>query len=764
MKSTGKLKIFIKWMGSCFSIILLISALHLIVWDDSVPAGTLSFQSQSGDLVLAKPFYPVPINQEIMSSPISKEYPDRATTSAKNIREVMIITGLVLLVIGGLCVGIGSNLSRPRKKQAEIQGNEDEPSRIEQLTSALKESEERYRLLFEHPAFPISLLDAETGELVAFNKCAHEIHGYSSEEFEQLTFEDMELDVTAEERARRRKKIIEEGSILFEARHQTKTSGTIDLLVSSVAVDIEGKHCIQNIGVDITELKRTQEDLRKSENRFRQLVDSAPDALFLHDLDGRIIAANQSACESLGYSRDELIGLYIQDIDDKFILGKHLKKFKELEPGIPITFEGLQKRKDGTTFPAEIRLLIVEFDDRHLMLALVRDVTERKYAEEERKKLETQLAYAQRIQAIGTLAGGIAHNFNNLLMGIQGNVSLILFEKKPEDSDYLKLRNIQQLVENGAKLTNQLLGYAREGKYEVKPINLNKLIKETTGPFGATKKAISIHSELAENLMGIKADQGQIEQALLNLYINAADAMPGGGNLFLKTANITHRDMENKPYKPKPGNYVRFDIRDTGTGMDKETLDRIFDPFFTTKGFAQGTGLGLASVYGIIKGHGGYIEVDSEKDRGTSFTIFLPSTDTPIKEENGVTGEIIMGQETILFVDDEELILEAGEQMLQNLGYHVLLARNGKEAVDLFIKNPDPIDMVLLDMIMPDMGGGEAYDRMKEINPGVKVLLSSGYGLDGEAKEILDRGCNGFIQKPFRMKELSLKLREILNQ
>ncbi len=280
-----------------------------------------------------------------------------------------------------------------------------------------------------------------------------------------------------------------------------------------------------------------------------------------------------------------------------------------------------------------------------------------------------------------------------------------------------------------------------------------------------TKKEIRVHQELAKDLSGVKADQDQIEQVLLNLYVNASDAMPGGGDLFLKTMNITHKDMGDKPYEVKPGNYILLTVRDTGSGMDKETMERIFDPFFTTKGMARGTGLGLASVYGIIKAHGGYIDVESKKDHGTTFTIYLPaSSEKALIKEKELPQKTLKGEESILLVDDEDIIIDVGEAMLKALGYTVLVARGGKEAIELYNKNKDKIDMVLLDMVMPDMGGGETYDRMKEINPDIKVLLSSGYSIDGQATEIIKRGCDGFIQKPFDMQGLSQRIRKILDK
>jgi signal transduction histidine kinase/CheY-like chemotaxis protein len=441
----------------------------------------------------------------------------------------------------------------------------------------------------------------------------------------------------------------------------------------------------------------------------------------------------------------------------------------------------MTKRKNNNSIE-EREILILETKVKHLIndLRLTREENEistknyfeiysdmeRKVEERTRqvKELQKQYQQAQKLESIGTLAGGIAHNFNNLLMGIQGNASLMLAETNSGHPHFEKLKTIQKLVRNGARLTRQLLGYAREGRYEIKAISLNQLVRETSDTFSTTRKEISIHQELADDLHAIEADQGQIEQVILNLFVNAAEAMPQGGKLLLKTMNVTHEDMKDKCYKPKQGNYVLFSLTDTGVGMDRKTMERIFEPFFTSRGLGKGTGLGLASVYGTVKAHGGYIDVYSEKGHGATFEIYLPAIGMKLKKEKNAATDLMKGRETVLLVDDEDVVADVGEQMLRKLGYEVLVAMSGKEAIEYYEPKRDKIGMVILDMVMPDMNGGEVYDRIKAINPHAKILLSSGYSIDGQAADILKRGCDGFIQKPFSMEVLSGRIRKILEK
>ncbi|RLC23823.1 MAG: hypothetical protein DRH21_06460 [Deltaproteobacteria bacterium] len=395
-------------------------------------------------------------------------------------------------------------------------------------------------------------------------------------------------------------------------------------------------------------------------------------------------------------------------------------------------------------------------------VGIIRDITERRIFEQQKAKLEKRLQWARKMEVLGQLAGGIAHNFNNLLMAIQGNTSLMLLKTVPSHSHYEKLKSIEGQVRNASKLTAQLLGYARKGRYEVKCLDLNQVVEETSEILGGTKMGITIHKELAEGLFAIEGDEAQLKQLLLDLYLNAAEAMLDSGDLILKTRNVTHEDIKGKEYDPKPGNYVLLTVTDTGVGMDKSTMELIFDPFFTTKHMGMGTGLGLASVYGIITGHGGYIDVESKKGHGSTFSIYLPASVGKVRKVLRTADEITRATGTVLLVDDEDTVLEVEKELLKTLGYEVLTARNGKEAVEIYKNKWDNIDLVIMDMVMPNMGGGEGYDRIKEINPRVKVLLSSGYSIDEESKEILARDRDGFMQKPCTIKELSKKISEIM--
>jgi CheY-like chemotaxis protein len=348
-------------------------------------------------------------------------------------------------------------------------------------------------------------------------------------------------------------------------------------------------------------------------------------------------------------------------------------------------------------------------------------------------------------------------------MGFQGNISLMLLELGEDETYAEYLKNMESYVLRGSELTRQILGFARRGKYQVKTTNINDLLDKSAEMFSRTKKEITIHKKFQEHLWPVDVDRGQLEQVLLNLFVNAWQAMPGGGEIYLETEKVNLEDDYDKPYEIVPGPYVRITVTDTGIGMENDIQQKIFEPFFTTKAVGRGTGMGLASAYGIIKNHNGIINVYSEKGHGTSFKIYLPASDKTVPEETPKTQALLRGTETILLVDDEHMVIDIGKEILEKLGYDVITAAGGTEAVDLFKKSKKKIDLVILDMIMPDMSGRETFENLKAHRADVKVLLSSGYSIDGQATEILNSGCKGFIQKPFSLKQLSRKMREILD-
>jgi len=339
----------------------------------------------------------------------------------------------------------------------------------------------------------------------------------------------------------------------------------------------------------------------------------------------------------------------------------------------------------------------------------------------------------------------------------------MLWDIDSQHSHYEPLKAIESLVMSGANLTKQLLGYARRGRYEVKSTDLNELLKKTVSMFSRTNKGIHIYQKYEKLLWKAEVDQGQIDQVFLDLFLNAAQAMPGGGSLYLETENTILDEQYIKPHEITPGFYVKISVTDTGTGMDKETMLRIFEPFFTTKDMTRGAGLALAAAYGIIKGHKGIINVYSEKGHGTTFKIYLPATYKEEMRQEKPAIDTAQKQITILFVDDEKMITDVTRAMLERLGHRVIIAHSGKDAVVMYRMNRDRIDLVIMDMIMPDMSGGEAIEKIRSINPEVKVILSSGYSLNGMAREIMDRGgVQAFLQKPFQFDLLINKMNEVL--
>ena len=502
-----------------------------------------------------------------------------------------------------------------------------------------------------------------------------------------------------------------------------------------------------------------------SQNCFRTVFDIAPMGIAIADHEGRFLEANPAACRMFGYSREELIGLAVDDRHPAESILAIQRLFQAMARGEQPSVERIPlTRPDGTTIDCSITATVTEIDGRPAVVVFVADLTDQLLSEKELERRAVQAQQAQKMEAIGTLAGGVAHDFNNLLMGIQGNVSLMLLNKAPDHRDVAYLKNIEKGIMHGAELTRQVLGFARGGKYEVPATDLNHLIDRVASMFGRSRKEISVRKTLQESLWAVEVGQGPMEQVLLCLFVNALEAMPGGGELILETANVSvDEGTSGRPPDAAPGRYVCITVTDTGIGMDAQTQTRIFESSSTTPKTGSSPGSGLSSVYGIVQSHHGFITVRSRKGRGSTFRVFLPASAPAATHASQATLPGREAGETLMLVEDEEMVALISDQMLTRLGYKVFLARNGPDALAIFQEHREKIDLVILDMIMPGMSGAETFEKLKAIDPGVTVLLSSGYTLNGQAEDIMRRGCRGFIQKPFTIEQLSHKIREILS-
>ena len=509
---------------------------------------------------------------------------------------------------------------------------------------------------------------------------------------------------------------------------------------------------------NLQQIAESREELNKRKIFLESVLYHAPDAIITLDAEHHILDWNPGAEKILGYTPDETLG---KQLDDLVALHEHHSEAgaitKQVLSGKRIeAFETIRYHKDGSPRHVIAAGTPIMINNRLTGVVVVyTDITTRVKAEE-------ALLRAQKMEAIGTLAGGIAHDFNNLLTGIQGHASLMTFDQSMPPGQLEHIAAIETYVKSATDLTAQLLGLARGGKYEIKPTNINVLLHTSSTMFGRTHKEIRIHNQAQPTPLVVEADSRQMEQVLLNIFINAMHAMPGGGEISIKTSKIHVDAAFCKIHTIKAGSYVKISITDTGIGMDKVTQQRIFDPFFTTKEMGRGTGLGLASAFGILKNHGGTMTVSSELGHGASFNLYLPLSENTPEQEPTADLRIEQGSETILLVDDEEMIRNVACDILEHLGYQVVVASNGAEAVETITRRGDTINLVILDMIMPDMDGGTTFDRLRAIMPGIPVLLSSGYSQDGQAIAIMQKGCNGFIQKPYTLSGLSRKIRRIL--
>jgi len=531
--------------------------------------------------------------------------------------------------------------------------------------------------------------------------------------------------------------------------------------------------------LDKKRLKRDSEmakaALRESEKRYRLLFEHSPIGTGLASVDGKVMSINKEMEAITGYSLEELKKINLADTyenpEDRRALLEAINRY-----GSVVDYPVRLKRKDGTLYDVLLTISRVHhLGSEDLFQTICVDVSKRKQAEEEKKKLETRLQQAQKMEAIATLAGGIAHEFNNTLVGITGNIDLLQMELPDSENISKYAERMKDSTHRMAHLTNQLLAYARGGKYQPKDMSLSEFVEETLPLIKKTiDPSIHIEMDLLDNIFNVYADLTQMQLVVSAILNNSAEAIEGEGRIRITTNNEEIIEEFAKAHPGlKPGPYACLTIEDSGKGMDEETRSRIFEPFFTTK--FRGRGLGMAAVYGIAKNHGGWISVDSQLGKGTVVRIYLPAiasaqarraglpaVKVQVEEEERPRIEPIKGEGTILVIEDEDIVINVVLQMLERLGYRILLAKTGKEAINIARSFDGDIDLALLDIVLPDLAGKEAYSRIMEARPNLKVIVCSGYTIDGPPQEVLDIGAQGFIQKPFSYATLSEKLKEVL--
>ena len=538
--------------------------------------------------------------------------------------------------------------------------------------------------------------------------------------------------------------------------------GPVRYLQSNVNVNLDKNNEIELLFGTVQDI--TERILQEKE--YKELIDGMTETVWVIDLDGNLIDVNKSAVDLLGYSKKELLSIGVHGID---VSGSQedIKAIAREMPSDKIQkFETLHRTKGGKSFPVEICSSLVTYQGKPAILSIARDITERKHGEEERRKLQDQLTQAQKMESIGRLAGGVAHDFNNMLSVIIGYAELATENLASDDPLKDDLNEILKAAKQSAQITNQLLAFARKQTVTPRVIDLNhqvesmlKMLHRLIG------EDIDLVWKPRPHLWSINIDPSQIDQILANLCVNARDAIAGVGKLTMETANIFLDPGDCTAYiDAAPGEYVMLAVSDNGCGMDKDILDKLFEPFFTTKTKGKGTGLGLATIYGIVKQNNGSIHVYSEPDKGTTFRIYLPrhmSKPERIRKEDPA-GLSVQGCETILLVEDEPTILKMTVRMLKKLGYFVIAANTPSEALRLARENTGDIHLLITDVVMPEMNGRDLAKNLLSLYPEVKCLFMSGYTANVIAHHgILDKGVH-FIQKPFSAKELADKVKETL--
>jgi PAS domain S-box-containing protein len=635
-----------------------------------------------------------------------------------------------------------------------------------QAEEALRASEEKFRSLFDRTPDGV-YRSTPAGRYLDVNPAMVKMYGYDSRE-EMLAL-DIPRDIyfSPEERETRLRETLQGKISVFRQRRKDGA----EIWVEGYGYDLhdeQGNILIhQGILRDVTDRKRAEKALRESEEKFRVLFERIPDGVYRSTHAGRFVDVNPAMVKMFGYeSREEMLAL---DIPKDLYFAPEDREVQFLDTGQEKISVFRQRRKDGSEIWVEDHCHYVHDEGGNVLFheGILRDVTERKRAEEEKAKLQDQLAQAQKMESVGRLAGGVAHDFNNMLSVILGHAELALGNLDPAQPLHADLTEIRKAAQRSADLTRQLLAFARKQTIAPRVLDLNDTV---TGMLKMLGRLIGEDVDLlwkpGHDLQAVKMDTGQIDQILANLCVNARDAITGVGKVTIETgkAEFDQAYCDTRPGFV-PGQYVLLAVSDDGCGMSKETLANIFEPFFTTKGVGEGTGLGLSTVYGIVKQNNGFINVYSEPGQGTTFRIYLPRHEAQAAAlgEKREWREAATGTETVLLVEDEEALLTLCRRLLERLGYTVLAAGSSQEAIRLVEEHAGDIHLVITDVVMPEMSGGDLWRRLNALRPGLKCLFMSGYTANVIAhRAILEEGVH-FLQKPFSVEALAAKVREALS-
>jgi PAS domain S-box-containing protein len=789
-----------------------------------------------------------------------------------------------------------------QKLKAELRRVRQHTAELEKANKTLREIKARFEAVYNHHYQLTGLLDVE-GRLLMGNRTALEFAGIQEQDVVGKRFWETPWWTHSQEAQLMLRdaigRAVKGESVRFESTHVSAAGEErdVDFCISPAFDDNGDVVYLVPEGYDITERKAAEQSLRGSEARYRATIEHAADAFFLLDAQGRIADVNQRACEHLDYTREELLSMCVTDVERSL----QEREFEDIwntlsanrDSDEPLTREGTHRRKDGSTLPVEVRVGLLTLDDEILLLALVRDITERKQAEEElrereemiralvetsrdwiwsidlqgihtycnpaveailgyrpdelvgkpslglmheedrktvesmlqeciadkrgwtnllirwrakdgawrflesnavpmldekgelsgfrgvdrditerkraeedREKLEDQLRQAQKMEAVGQLAGGVAHDFNNVLQAIVGYGGMAREEADPGSTIREELDEVMKAADHAATLVRQLLAFSRRQVLKLEVLDLNEVVEELAKMIRRVigeHIALSIRSE--PGLRTVHADRGQLEQILMNLCVNGRDAMPEGGTLTIGTEDVELDAAFCQQHAwAKPGNYVLLNVSDTGTGMDEETQRHIFEPFYTTKGEGKGTGLGLSTVYGIVRQHHGMINVHSELGVGTTFRIYLPMSESSLKAAPDTKATIAPGgTEVILLAEDDESVRNLAQRFLEKAGYTVLAANNGEDAIRLFDSRAEDIGLAMLDVVMPSLGGRSVFNHIREIGAQIPVLFTSGYSSGGVHTNFVLEEDMQLIQKPYSRDELLSIVRKALD-